>query len=521
MRFLLALMFLFSAVPAAAQTILTSAGPQSVSVSLYRDPNRSADQALDLQSLTGFALISETREVDLPPGIVTIRFEGVASGIQPETAIVTGTDLSEKNRDRLLLSQRGLLDAFTGQQVIVKRTNQQTGAVTEETGTIRSGGERLILQTNSGYEALYCNYKPETLIFPGVPKGLSAKPTLSVLTRDQPGGKQTITLTYLAGRFDWQANYVGELAADSKSMNLVAWLTMASGDTTSFVDANAFAIAGKLERQANDTINEEEGQFAPNNIEVFFSCWPFGTTTSDLRSEFEASMPTPVSLQVTAPAMLRMQASNEAAGFDIIVTATKRVAEQEDLGDLKLYRIPFPVTVAAQSQKQVAFLDKKSVKGEIIYRSIIDGNNSDNIQMLYRIQNKKEDGLGEALPSGKIALFQSAAGRRMLVGESQLNDKAVGEEVDLPFGNASNVSVEIEEKGTSKKSERLAMTVSNANPFPVSFEGEFTDYTESKHFQFSEPIIRKKGKNIWKTIVPPNSQKSLRYRRNDLSDNNK
>ena len=68
-----------------------------------------------------------------------------------------------------------------------------------------------------------------------------------------PGGKQTVTLTYLASKFDWQANYVGELSPDAKSMNLIAWLTMASGDDTSFEDASAYAIAGTLERQERET----------------------------------------------------------------------------------------------------------------------------------------------------------------------------------------------------------------------------------------------------------------------------
>ena len=37
------------------------------------------------------------------------------------------------------------------------------------------------------------------------------------------------------------------------------------------------------------------------------------------------------------------------------------MAEREDLGDLKLYRIPIPVTVASNSQKQVALLEQPTV----------------------------------------------------------------------------------------------------------------------------------------------------------------
>jgi hypothetical protein len=509
----IALLILASALaaPVAAQTIVTSDAAKSVSVSLYRYPDRGVDEAIDLEYLQGFALISETRVVDLPPGEVTIRFEGVASGIQPESAIVTGGDIREKNRDRMLLSQRGLLDAFTGQRVVIKRTNPATGKVTEESGTIRSGSDRLILQTSAGYEALKCNYDESTLLFPGVPKGLTAKPTLSVTTRNQPGGRQTVTLTYLANKFDWQANYVGELAPDAKSMNLMAWLTMASGDETSFVDANAFAIAGKVERQEQDESAEEDSEYSPDNIEVYFDCWPYGTTTSNLGQD----VPEPVGLMQPAPVMMRM-AAMESAEADMIVVTGNRIAEQEDLGDLKLYRIPFPVTVAAQSQKQVAFLSKQSVKGEVVYRSRIDGGGYDDVAMLFRVQNKKEDGLGEAMPAGKMAFFQTAAGRRMLVGESQIEDKAVGEEIEFTFAEASNVDVDIEETDTGKKWEKHEITVSNANPFPVTFEAEFFTDEYEKYTRFSGKTFRKKGKTIWRVTIAPNSEEKFSYRREEI-----
>ena len=48
------------------------------------------------------------------------------------------------------------------------------------------------------------------------------------------------------------------------------------------------------------------------------------------------------------------------------------MAEQEELGDLKLYRIPEPVTVAAQSRKQVAMIDRKKVRFDRIYTEEFD-----------------------------------------------------------------------------------------------------------------------------------------------------
>ena len=128
---LLAMVAALAAAPAPAREVVVSARPDAVAVTVYRAPNRDADEFIDIDDdLEGFALISETRTVDLPAGEVTIRFEGVASGIQPQTAILQGAVPREKNQDRRLLSEAGLIDAFTGQRVIVRRTDPATGKVT-------------------------------------------------------------------------------------------------------------------------------------------------------------------------------------------------------------------------------------------------------------------------------------------------------------------------------------------------------------------------------------------------------
>jgi hypothetical protein len=509
-----ALLALAFAQPLTAQTVVTSPGPASVSVTIYRDPNRSADTKIELDNLTGFALITETREVDLPKGEVTIRFEGVASGIEPVSSIVIGPEVREKNRDARLLSQRGLLDAFTGQSVMIRRTDPATGKVTEEAGTIRSNPDGVILQTKAGYESLYCSGINQTLLFPRVPADLTAKPTLSVTTRDQPGGRQTITLSYLARKFDWQANYVGELSADAKSVNLLGWMTMASGDDTSFVDAKAFAVAGKLAKVEREDREEREA-YGADDLGIGYSCWPSGTTGGGLQAP-EPVAP-PMVTYAPAPIMMRtMDIEQENDFADIVVTGTKR-AEREDLGDLKLYRIPFDVTVAANAQKQVAFLIKEKVKGEIIYRSQIYGEDSDDIQMLYRIANKAEAGLGEAMPAGQVALFQSPSGRRMLVGESQLGDKAVGEDIELVFAEANNVTVDVEDTKYGKGWDDQMVTVSNANPFPITYEAEFALGDGNRYERFTARLFERKGKRVWRVVVPANGEAKLGYREVDIN----
>src|SRR5215471_7581850 len=86
--------------------------PTDLSVTVYRNPNRGSrpmdpddePQSIDLEDLEGFALVRETRTIHVPAGESRVRFEGVAEGIEPASALIGGlpAGLVEKNRDAQL-----------------------------------------------------------------------------------------------------------------------------------------------------------------------------------------------------------------------------------------------------------------------------------------------------------------------------------------------------------------------------------------------------------------------------------
>lgn len=512
-RLLASLLLLLAPVAAHGQApVVTSAGPDKVAVTLYRDPNRGEGE-INRYAPGAFALISETRTITLPPGVATVRFEGVAGGIVPQSAILFGTEQRERNRDAGLLSQAGLVDAYTGQQVILRRTDPATGRQVEERATIRSAANRLVLQTPRGVEAVYCSGLAQTLLYPGAPDTLSAKPVLTMTTRDQPGGQVTVTLAYIATGFDWDATYIGTLAPDGDGLELFAWLTMASGDETSFVDATTAAVAGRINR--SDDSRDDLGRDAlasARRINRTSQCWPQGTT-SDVRSIAPPPMP--------APAPMAMEMDME--GSDIIVTGSRQslaaamalqrvpvTAITENLGDLKLYRIPVPVTVAARSQKQVAFLANRRIKGALIYRSKISWGDPEDPELLFRFRNTKGNGLGTPVPAGKAVLYQDSSWGRQLVGESKVPDKTIDEEVELVFGAANNVTVE-DDSDDIKNGERHTVTVRNANPFPVRFEFEFANDPNKVMRRPSAKLTKKPGKTVMGATLPANSTKQFRY----------
>ncbi len=500
MRGLLALAALIvsaGTVPAAAQQLVTSAGPENVSVTVYRAPYRDADEAIDRGNPDGYALITETRTVTLPAGRTTIRFEGVAGNIFPESAIIAGLaqGVREKNLDADLLSARSLYDRALGRRVIIRRTNKVSGKVSEEQATIRSGvGGAAVVQTGGGVEALRCTGLPETILYEGVPAGLSVKPTLSIEVDSVVASTSTITLSYLAGGFDWQADYVIRLAPGGARADIFAWVTLASSDVTSFAQAGTQVIAGKPNRESTPSF----GDFGSGSLSL--QCWP----SAGERQVRYASAPPPPPPPPPAP-MMMMEAR---AAMDVVVTGARKVA-QEELGDFKLYRIADPVTVASKAQKQVGLLSKESVPVAIVYASDVDEDDVDGPIMTIRAKNRREAGLGLPLPAGRAAVFEAVGGRPILVGESSTDDKAIGEDIEFKLGESPSVTADADQLSRKGRSARYRLTVTNANPWPIAYEAKFAP-TDGR-MTASATLGKRDGKALWAVSVPANGTATLDY----------
>ncbi len=547
MRGALALLLLVAGVVAAPARaadppVVASSKPDHVAISLYRDPNRNPDVPLpapdDGEPLGGFALIRETRTVDLPPGPVIVRFEGVSSSILPESALLRGGGKPrEKNYDRRLLSQRGLLDALTGQQVMLRTTDPATGKARFERVRVRSGPEELIVERKGGFEAVQCSGLPETLLYDAVPAGLNPVPTLSMTLGDQPGGRTKLELTYLANNFDWQSNYVGEIGADAKSVDLFAWLTVASGDSTSFTGADMAVIAGRIaffaaapiagdeepwEAEERRRQEAEDDPWHPDNIEVWFDCWPRGSSGSG------GYYP-----RLFGPDRLPEGQIDYAAGYEIgfyggggggdegseIVVTGSRIAPREDIGDYKLYRVPQPTTLGAQSRKQIAFLEKPGVAAQMLHAFAVTGDNFDGyVDPVLRIDNKKGGPLAEPLPGGQVALFQRRFGEPMLAAQTDVKDKAVGELIDLqlPDQDDSDVDADQEELDSGEGWTRYRITIENDGEQPEPVEVSFASDASYMVDKIGRPTKLRDGKRIWSVTVPAEGKKTVDYRVNEV-----
>ncbi|MGE5561843.1 MAG: DUF4139 domain-containing protein [Bacillota bacterium] len=485
-----------------AQAVVTSPAPDRVAVTVYRDPNRGL-QPLNLQWLGGYALVSETRRVRLPAGESELRFEGVTSGIVPQSAIVTGLGeaVLEKNRDARLLSPGALLDASLGERLHLRRTSKATGKVREQDAIVRATNDGVVIQSADGIEALRCTGLPETLIADRVPVGLSAKPTLSVRVRSPAPADRTVTLSYITNNFDWQADYVAELSPAGDRMKLFAWMTLANGDQTGLANAQTQAVAGNLNRER---VYVDPGEAKPIRI----SCWPQGTT-SDIP---EVQVLDAEEIQVTGsrippvaapppPPPPPPPAPERDSGY---------IAQEERLGDVRLYRVPIEVTVAARSQKQIALMKQPSVRVTTVLRYDVrlGAFGDEPLQRVLITRNRASEGLGLPLPAGNIALFGRRDGHRILIGEGRIHDYTLGEKVEIPVGTATGARIrQAIERRAGDGEDEFHVTLTNDLPSPQVAEVRLAGLAEARGVNLASPD----GGKVWRVTVPANGSVELRY----------
>jgi hypothetical protein len=484
---------------AAAGTVVAASAPLETSVTIYRAPQdrfgAAANDGDAPSRLDGYALISEVREVDLPAGPAVVRFPGVSAGMLAESVVISGLPggVREKNLDAQLLSPRQLYAGWFGRPVTLHRTDA-SGKVREERAVIRSAPDgAAIIETDHGFEAVTCGPFEDALIYPGVPDGLFATPTLSIATDAPIAAHVRLRITYLAWDYDWRADYVLKLAPDLHHGVLSAWVTLASADVTSFPKTSAAVVAGKLNFEEHRADPDE-----PHDGDLTYHCFP------------RAPPPPP---PMVAPPPIAM---------DIVVTAMRRstVAQAENLGDLKLYRLPLPTTIAARGQKQVALFEPRVVALEVLHTAPLDLFGNDETEtdahLEVRTRNRQQDGLGLALPAGHMAIMVERGGGALLVGKGALADRAIGDRVEIR--PAVTPQVHVVQKVTRQTMQRIGgeqsvtVTVSNANAFAVKFLGRFKQTPPASIRDPSAPLGMEDGHRVWMVRIPAHGRITLRYR---------
>jgi hypothetical protein len=194
--------------------------------------------------------------------------------------------------------------------------------------------------------------------------------------------------------------------------------------------------------------------------------------------------------------------------------APAMVAQQEELGDLKLYNVPERVTVNAKGQKQIAMIVQPVASFKRVYRvqPISDYNNyNSHVSYLTPVlisDNEKKKGLGVPLPSGQAMLFENGVSGQQLVAQIQVSDRAVGDEIEWPLSGSSAVQLLTTMQNRDNKGVDYRLVLTNARPYALNAEISLPATLKV----LPDGIRKVDGKPVWFITVPANNDAALEVR---------
>lgn len=457
---------------AAQEAVTTLKDQKALAVTIYND---------------NLALVKDTREVRLAKGEARLAFQEVSAQIRPETALLRSLThpkdfwVAEQNFDFDLLTPQKLLEKYVGEKVtVVRSVPNESGAGAKE---VRE--EATVLATNNGTVLQFADRvetsAPGRLIFPKVPGTLRARPTLVISLNSGADRDQKLELSYLTGGLSWRADYVANLSADEKTLDLSGWVTLTNQSGAAYPNATLQLVAGDVNRARQ-------------------------------RPE-----------RAYAMEMLAAKAA----------PAPPRMAE-ESLFDYHLYTLDRPTTLAASQTKQVALLSASGVpvrkeyllQGQNHYYSGSYGDlgEKQKVGVFVEFDNKESGRLGMPLPKGIIRVYKrDSEGRAQFVGEDNVDHTPKNELVRMKLGDAFDVTAkrkqtdykslgkqgkfgsvhesafEVELKNAKKE----PVTVSLLEPLPGDWEV----------LQSSHPFTKETaGTARFKVTVPAEGSARLTYR---------
>lgn len=516
------------ATPAWSQTESVSARPDRTTLVIYRFHPIDTSSALEnlrdddgYRSRDGLAMIVESRTVDIPAGEAVIRFEGLASGVIPETAAIDGLPGEVQERDSAfeVLGPGSLLQRSIGETVRVARTNPRTGAETTVTAIVRSGANGPVLEIDGRLEALSCQGVNQRLIFDRVPEGLGDRPTLSIRTRSPVAGRHTVRLAYLAEGLNWSADYVARLAPDGASMDIEGWITLMNFTSGGFTDAPVQVVAGNLSRDYDTRAIE------PIETPVTPRCWPVDTTTRNQPGLLQVQREDLIAQgRGVVVDYLATMPADQTQLDEVVVTGSRIRAFLSDLGDYKVYTLAEPTDLNARQAKQLRFFEQRDVRFTRTYQlKVYPGDDGPYVpHLLLRLRNDARDGLGVPMPGGGFSLVETQDGATVLTGQAEFMDRGEGVPLELPFGEAMGLSAEVavtdeEEWQVGEiymQKAALEITLVNDKDWPVEIEvvpgwigrQGFRVLAQSRRSQVNEA-----GDTVWRVRVPAHGSEALSY----------
>ncbi|MBI2256082.1 MAG: DUF4139 domain-containing protein [Proteobacteria bacterium] len=361
------------------------------------------------------ALIRDSRKINLAAGENDIAFIDVSAAMRPETALLNApggaVDVLEQNFDFDLLTPEKLLEKSVGQKIRVFRTNPETGEDSSEEAEVLSvAGGQAVLKIGDRIETAI----PGRFVYSGVPANLRARPTLVIKAVADKAGEVPVDLSYLSRGLSWSADYVVDLGADEKSVNINGLVTLTNQSGITYKDAKLQLVAGNV-NQVQPMLERAGGMVA----------------------------------------------------MDAMPSAAPKMVEQAAF-EYHLYSLERPTTIKENQTKQVAMLSAAEVPVEKQYlitnAANVWGNYGynfgegprQNAAVKLKFENDEKSHMGMPLPAGIVRVYKKdAQGNTLFVGEDHIDHTPKNERVDLTLGEAFDITARAKQTNYTKLADDL------------------------------------------------------------------
>ena len=375
-----------------------------------------------------FAVVRDTVRLDLNAGENTVNYSEATAHVEPDSVILRDPagkhplQILEQNYRNDPVSQDLLLSLFEGKTIDFETRDKDGQPSIIKGKIIRSGyvphysamndfGEEYQQQqmtmATEGQPIVEVDGQmrfslPGQPLFPDLGDDTILKPTLNWLIQSEKSGRFDAEVGYITGGFTWKADYNLVSPEKGDNVDLVGWITVDNQSGKTFKDAKIKLMAGDVNK------------IQPQRF----------------------------------PMYQRAMAMDSVAGMAAAPPVTEKAFDE-----FHLYTLERPTTLRDRETKQVEFVHAEGIQSKTVY--VYDGADMDQyqgwdasnpqygtqankkIRVMREFTNSKTNGLGMALPKGRLRFYRrDDDGQLEFVGEDEIDHTPKDETIRVTTGNA-------------------------------------------------------------------------------------
>jgi hypothetical protein len=370
----------------------------------------SAGAVLAQPSLTvynqDFAVVRDTVEVTLIPGVNELRYSGATAAVEPESVILRdptgkiGFQILEQSYRNDPADEALLLKLYEGKEIEFEVDAGEGRKTLVKGKVVRAGNPSPIIELDKRLRFDL----PGRPWFPALGDNTILQPTLTWQLNAAANAQGELELAYVTGGLSWSADYNLVLPEKGDVFDMVAWVSVQNGSGKTFEEASLKLMAGDVAKVENLSLRKSgRGDMMP----------------------FAASAP-----------------------MEDMVT-------EKTFDDFHLYSVARPVTLLDRETKQVEFARASGVKSQRFY--VYDGSGlspyggnlpmygesdyggvegNKKVATFVEFKNSKENQLGIALPKGRVRFYRADGQQLQFTGEVNMDHTAKDELLRFQTGFA-------------------------------------------------------------------------------------